>query len=307
MKLSLTALCFGSLLVFASRARAETGVPWDSGPSCESAQPTVPATLPANVPGIPIVGIATDVSLLALDGTTIPVEIGPVETDGYAIATWSASLAAGAQYTFRWSDGCGDGHEQTFVTTAAAPLPTAAGTISVARRSETLPCDSAGNPVGAVSADVHLTPSAELAPFMVIAATDLVVDPEPTWAYGRRYGDSSTEPVGVVSQKCPYGPRDFKVSARVRIPNGPTLTTESIDVSLPCPTTCTGEPDPSLDASAPGTGGSDSGLGASPDARDTTLQSRACSTSPGGRSPAALVLVAVGLASMGQAFRRRRR
>lgn len=309
MKLPITALCVGSLLFFASRARAETGAPWDTGPSCEAAQPTLPSTLPANVPGIPVVGVATEVSLVALDGTTIPVTMGSIGADGYAIATWSASLAAGTEYTFRWSDGCGEGHEEKFATTAAAPLPTAAGTLSAIPRTDTLYCDAEGNPIGAVTADVHLTPSADLAPFMVIAATDIVVDPEPSSAYGKRYGDPNTGTIGFVSQKCPYGPREFKVSARVRIPNGPTLATASIDVSLPCPTTCVGEPDPSIDASASGTGGSDSGVGASPDPdpRDTTIQSRACSTSPGGTSSAALVLVAMGLASMGQAFRRRRR
>jgi hypothetical protein len=302
------AIIAGSILFSTSLARAETSVPWDMGPPCATAEPVVPSKMPANVPGIAIRGEATSVSLLAPDGTTIPVTVGVVGSDGYAIATWSASLTPGTDYTFRWSDSCSGGRTRTFRATETRPLPTTAGTVAVVPRSVTMPCDEAGRPYGVAAADVRLTPSAELAPLMEIAATDLVVAPDASFVSGEPYGAAGSGLAGFVGQKCPFGPRDFTASVRVRLPNGPTLTTASIPFSLPCPTTCVSEPTYTPDASAEGTGGSDAGVGSSggaPDPKDETITAR-CSTSPGASGPTALVLAALVLASCGHVARRRR-
>lgn len=305
MHRSIAALFAGSILFTASFARAETGVPWDMGPPCATAEPVVPAKLPANAPGIAIRGEATSVSLLAPDGTTIPVTVGAVGSDGYAIATWSASLTPGIDYRFRWSDSCSGARERTFRATETKPLPTSAGTASVVPRSVTMPCDEAGRPYGVASADVRLTASAELAPFLEIAATDVIVEPAASFVSGSGYGAVSSGIAGFVGQKCPFGPREFQLAVRVRIPGGPTLTTPSIPISLPCPTTCMSEPTDAPDSSAAGTGGSDAGAGATPDAQDETVTAR-CSSSPGTSSSTALVLAALGLASLGHVARRRR-
>lgn len=263
----------------------------------------IPSTLPANVPAIPIRGLATAVSLVALDGTTIPVTVGPMGIDGYALATWSVTLVPGKQYTMRWTDECAAGRERSFDATASKPLPTTAGTLSAAPRSVSMMCDDAGRPTGVAFADLRLTPSAELAPFLGVAAVDVVTEPEASFVSGQPYGGGGGL-VGGLGQKCPFGPRDFRVSARVRIPNGPTLTTDAIDVSLPCPTTCVSEPVYTPDANASDTGGSDAGLGGSADPHDATVTS--CSASRGGGGSAALVFTALGLAALGQVSRRRR-
>lgn len=289
----------------AGSARAETGVPYDWGPPCASAEPVLPTTLPANIPGIPVRGVATSMSLLAPDGTAIPVALGAPAKDGYAIASWATVLAPGVAYKLRWSDECNAARELGFVTTDAKPLPTTAGTLTATVRSVVMPCDDAGRPVGTVSAEVRLTPSGELTPFLGVAATELLVTPAASFASGQNYGAAATGSAGVLSQKCPFGPREFAVSARVRIPNGPTLTTDPLTVSLPCPTTCVDEPSYTADANA-GTGSDDAGSSAAPAAPDAENGAQCSSSSPARSAPAAIVLAALAAASMASCVRRSR-
>lgn len=304
MHRSIAALFAGSILVSTSFARAETGVPWDMGPPCATAEPVIPAKLPANAPGIAIRGAATSVSLLAPDGTSIPLTVGAVGSDGYAIAKWSGTLTPGTDYRFRWSDSCSGARERTFRATETREWPTTAGTATVVPRTVTMPCDEAGRPYGVASADVRLTASAELAPFLEIAATDVIVEPVASFVSGEPYGAASSGLAGFVGQKCPFGPREFQLSVRVRLPGGPMLTTPSIPFSLPCPTTCSSDPTYTPDSSAEGTGGSDAGAGATPAAPEETITAR-CSSSPGTSSSTTLVLAALGLASVGHVARRR--
>lgn len=229
------------VVLAASRARAETSVPWDTTPPCASAEPILPATLPASAPGFAFRGTAIDVSVVALDGTAIPITL--TEPDGgYVVVGLDTSLTAGEQYTLHWSDECTSGRTRTFTATASKPLPSTAGTLSATRRLDPLYCDAAGRPEGMVIAELRLAESADLLPFLDLAAVDIVAEGDPSYAVGSPYGAAAKDVVGVIGQKCPYGPRDFRVHARVRIPNGPTIDSPAIDVALPCPSTCEKRP-----------------------------------------------------------------
>jgi hypothetical protein len=293
-----------ALLLFARVASAETGSPIEAAPPCASADPVLPATLPADVPGIPIRGPATAASLSALDGTAIGTTLGAF-TSGYTVLSLSASLVPGTVYTLRWSDECAASQTRTFTATASIPLPTSAGTLTAVLRDPAFYCEN-GEPTGVAWADLHLATSADLAPFAGVAAVDLLSDGSPSILYGVPYGGLlPSGGVGAIGMKCPYGARDFRVSARVRLPNGPSLTTGAVAVTLPCPTSCDGllggPTTPGIDAGT----GTDSGAGAGVSAAATD-DGPGCSTSPGVASGGWALVVSLGIALGGRWARRRR-
>ena len=290
----------GVVALIASRVRAETGVPWDTTPPCASAEPVIAATLPANVPGFVFRGGATDVSVMALDGTAIPITLAEPD-GGYMVVGLDASLTEGEQYTLQWSDECTSGRTRSFTATAPRPLPTTAGTLSATRRSDALYCDAAGRPEGFVTADLRLNESTELLPFLDVAAVDIVAEGDPSFVTGSTYGAASSDVVGVIGQKCPFGPREFLVHARVRIPNGPTVDTAAIDVSLPCPTTCMERPV----GTVPDAGASDAGGGPAANEGDDTVTA-SCAAGSSATTGASVSLVAMVLAGCLQILRRMR-
>ncbi len=290
----------GVVVLTATRARAETGVPWDTSPPCASAEPIVAALLPANVPGFAFRGPATDVSIVALDGTAIPITLAEPEGD-YRIVGLDASLSEGEQYTLQWSDECTSGRTRTFTASEPRPLPTTAGTLSATRRLDALYCDAAGRPEGTVIADLRLNESAELLPFLDVAAVDIVAEGDPSSVIGSTYGAGSSDLVGRIGQKCPFGPREFRVRARVRIANGPIVETPAIDVSLPCPTTCIERPV----GTVPDVGGADDARGPGVTDGDDTVTA-SCAAGSSATTGASMSLAAMVLAGCLQIVRRRR-
>lgn len=263
MRYLVVATAVTSLLVLPGRARAESPV-YDAG--CRAAAPMITATLPANIPGLAFhgsyVSSLTTVSVMASDGTTIPTTLSLDTSDPArpaAIVAFSTALQPDKTYTITWNDECATGNTKTFTTTAAAPLPTAAGSITVS--AQIPPTSSAtcigGKPTWPAMRNVIFTEDPALIPFLPIAKIDLIVDGSPETA--RTYGQftESDSVVGALSNSCPGATTTPRLVVRVRLANGPTLNTSEMTTELRCLETLPGgcPMDPVID------GGVDSSIG----------------------------------------------
>ena len=236
----LTSLVAGVVaLLLAPPSRAETA-PFDAG--CGTVAPMIPASLPANVPGVVFYGysttLLTDVALLAPDGTTVPTTLMTSASSGTAILGISEALLPDRTYTLRWTDGCEVGKTKTFNTTAAAPLPTAAGTVTVTElRPPTMDARCIfGKPDWPAQRNVIFAEDPAVIPFLPVAKVEVVADGKVESYSVRSYGAyADSDPwAGVLHQSCPAPPRTVRVAVRVQIANGPTVITPEITTELRC-------------------------------------------------------------------------
>lgn len=244
----------GCLLFVAPRAHAETGTADVCGGSLS---PIVPATLPANVPGIPVLGSAASLSLLAPDGTAVATELKTLPGEAYSILAIDEPLVADRTYTLQWPAPCGGPPwTRTFHTTAAVPMPTSLGTVVVGALDMSLadgPCDGFGRPTGSASRTVKLVVADDVAAFLPISDIDLIVDGAPMTSMAPGWGGYSTESAPLTTDiTCFSYPRVQHVAIRMRIPNGPTLVTPIVDAELHCLDSgkCSAAPDASVDTGA---------------------------------------------------------
>jgi hypothetical protein len=217
-------------------AGAETLAP-DVG--CKTAYPTIGATVPASIPGIPFLGpyapTVTAASLTAPDGTVVPTKVvyESAFPSAAVVLAILEPLAADTTYTLRWADDCGVFKTQTFKTTAAVTLPTTAGTITVSEQHKAPTCYG---PKWPAQRDVLFAEDPTLLPFLPVAKVDLLVDGKidsySSKAFGQYKDDSSA---GRVFQSCPAAPRTLRLALQVKIANGPTLVTPEITTELRCP------------------------------------------------------------------------
>jgi hypothetical protein len=250
-----TALLFAmsAVALWPTKARAESGVPYDT---CAPTSVHLPATLPANVPGLPMSADVEpiDVMLLGADGTTVEITVTRSPWDGAFIASPKTPLVVGTVYTLSWGD-CAGGGSATFTATAAAPLPTDVGEVSAEAATDSSDdghCDALGRPLLIRAHAIRFTPSEALLPFLGVSKIDLTVD-------GSLYATSVESPpegvgLGSALYNCPTASPSQSIAARVRIAGNAPVSTPSLDVDSECPAagsrTC--KPAEPSDAAVPG-------------------------------------------------------
>lgn len=236
-----------ALLLIPTRARAETGVALEdtSYDACDAVDAVVPSALPANVPGIPVLGSVdtTTASLLAADGTVIPTAlIADLTRSGTSILVIKATLTPGVTYSVRWTDGCSGYRVKSFLAEKIVEFPATAGTAYAGDEQYggfAGSCDELGQPRMSVARSIFLKASPELTPFLAISTAELVVEGTGKAAATVGFYPGGYTPgarIGAVDHRCPTSADAGSiVSVRIRIPYGPTLVTPLITVRFACP------------------------------------------------------------------------
>jgi hypothetical protein len=227
-----------------------------SGPFCSEGS-FIPGkgTVPASLPGIAwrakvgAQGNPSDVSGVTMarvtasgeEAVAINVEVDP-STNHYIVKPTEA-LEADADYVLRGADYCveagqeGTPTEATLHTSAAAPLPTSLGSLSVGAASigelsATTVSGSCTSPITAAQATLSLALSADAAPFEEALILKTIVDGEP-WSHGKLlYAQCASDDDGT-DPGLTEGEHSVWMEAKLPGTAG-ALSTEPIAVNLQC-------------------------------------------------------------------------
>jgi MYXO-CTERM domain-containing protein len=253
-----------ALVVFAcltGRAQAQSALP-----ACSNARPSPGPgqTIPANAPGLrfrpalfnllPTAG--PNLELLDDAGASLPITF----SEDFWLVTLGAPLDANRTYRWRYLDVCTSPTprvddptkiqvEAAFSTTDARPLPTSAGTLVVGQPVRGHYQEGSGIIVDrdVTALPVTLVPSAELQPFLPLAAAPSVkIDGE--WVSSAEFllraGDVEATRTILVLLRCTASPSidgppkvtlgRHNVSVATALPDGKVLSSEAVAVSFRC-------------------------------------------------------------------------